>query len=156
MAQWSCYSWDESSHGLYGHCAENPIYVFPEIKLRGLDPICSWAVHFLCMVRQWYVPGMFMVYTWSVHGMCNSAWYVLLVSAWFVHGVCVVCLWFVKVHGWVHDMCMVCAGSVQGLCRAVVGKHPDLLVGPPTLTVFPTNDRNVEISQFFAKNFETV
>ncbi len=38
--------------------------------------------------------------------------------------------------------------------RAVVGKHPDLLVGPPTATVFPTNDRNFEISQFFAKNFE--
>jgi hypothetical protein len=30
--------------------------------------------------------------------------------------VCMVCLWFVKVHGWVHVMCMVCAGSVQCLC----------------------------------------
>jgi hypothetical protein len=39
---------------------------------------------------------------------------------------------------------------------AVVGKHPDLLVGPPTATVFPTNHRNFEISQFFAKNFEKV
>jgi hypothetical protein len=32
---------------------------------------------------------------------------------------------------------------------AVVGKHPDLMVGQPTSTVFPTNDRNFEISQFF-------
>ncbi len=38
----------------------------------------------------------------------------------------------------------------------VLGKHPDLMVGPPTATVFPTNDRKFEISQFFAKNFETV
>jgi hypothetical protein len=38
--------------------------------------------------------------------------------------------------------------------RTVVGKHPDLMVGQPTWTVFPTNDRNFEISQFFAKNFE--
>ena len=38
----------------------------------------------------------------------------------------------------------------------VLGKHPDLLVGPPTATVFLTNDRKFEISQFFAKNFETV
>ncbi len=40
--------------------------------------------------------------------------------------------------------------------KTVVGKHPDLLVGPPTATVFPTNDQNFEISQFFAKNFEKV
>ncbi len=39
---------------------------------------------------------------------------------------------------------------------AVVGKHPDLMVGQPTSTVFPTNDRIFEISQFFAKNFEKV
>ena len=39
---------------------------------------------------------------------------------------------------------------------AVVGKHPDLMVGHPTSTVFPTKDRNFEISQFFAKNFEKV
>ncbi len=38
----------------------------------------------------------------------------------------------------------------------VVGKHPDLLVGPPTSTVFPTNDRNFERSQFFEKNFEKI
>jgi hypothetical protein len=37
-----------------------------------------------------------------------------------------------------------------------LGKHPDLLVGPPTATVFPTNDRKFKISQFFAKNFEAV
>jgi hypothetical protein len=37
----------------------------------------------------------------------------------------------------------------------VLGKHPDLMVGPPTATVFPTNDRKFEISQFFATNFET-
>ena len=30
-----------------------------------------------------------------------------------------------------------------------VGKHPDLLVGLPTSTVFQTNDRNFERSQFF-------
>ncbi len=40
--------------------------------------------------------------------------------------------------------------------QAVVGKHPDLMVGQPTSTVFPTNDRIFEISQFFAKNFEKV
>jgi hypothetical protein len=39
---------------------------------------------------------------------------------------------------------------------AVVGKHPDLLVGPPTSTVFPTNDRNFERSQFFEKIFEKI
>ncbi len=39
---------------------------------------------------------------------------------------------------------------------AVVGKHPDLLVGPPTATVFPTNDRNFERSQFFEKIFEKI
>jgi hypothetical protein len=39
---------------------------------------------------------------------------------------------------------------------AVVGKHPDLLVGPPTATVFPTNDRYFERSQFFEKIFEKI
>jgi hypothetical protein len=47
-------------------------------------------------------------------------------------------------------------GVLLNLAEAVVGKHPDLLVGPPTSTVFPTNDRKFIISQFFAKNFETV
>ncbi len=40
--------------------------------------------------------------------------------------------------------------------EAVLGKHPDLLVGPLTATVFPTNDRKYKISQFFAKNFEKI
>jgi len=40
--------------------------------------------------------------------------------------------------------------------RTEVGKHPDLLVGPPTSTVFPTNDRNFERSQFFEKIFEKI
>jgi hypothetical protein len=40
--------------------------------------------------------------------------------------------------------------------RAVVGKHPDLLVGQPTSTEFPTNDRNFERSQFFEKIFEKI
>jgi hypothetical protein len=39
---------------------------------------------------------------------------------------------------------------------SVVCKHPDLMVGPPTSTIIPTNDRNFEISQFLAKNFEKV
>ena len=39
---------------------------------------------------------------------------------------------------------------------AVVGKHPDLMVGPPTSTIIPTKDRKFEISQFFAKNFERI
>ncbi len=42
----------------------------------------------------------------------------------------------------------------QSVYHPVVGKHPDLLVGPPTSTVFPTNDRNFERSQFFEKIFE--
>jgi hypothetical protein len=42
------------------------------------------------------------------------------------------------------------------LSSPVVGKHPDLLVGPPTSTVFPTNDRNFERSQFFEKIFEKI
>ncbi len=29
---------------------------------------------------------------------------------------------------------------------AVMGKHPDLMVGPPTPTIFPTIGRNFEIS----------
>jgi hypothetical protein len=33
---------------------------------------------------------------------------------------------------------------------------PDLMVGPPTSTVFPTNDRKFEISQFFRKKFEKI
>ncbi len=37
-----------------------------------------------------------------------------------------------------------------------VGKHPDLMVGLPTSTVFPTNDRKFEISQFFRKKFEKI
>ncbi len=37
-----------------------------------------------------------------------------------------------------------------------VGKHPDLMVGPPTSTVFPTNDRKFEISQLFRKKFEKI
>jgi hypothetical protein len=42
-------------------------------------------------------------------------------------------------------------------CREpVMGKHPDLMVGPPTSTVFPTNDRNFERSQFFEKIFEKI
>jgi hypothetical protein len=38
----------------------------------------------------------------------------------------------------------------------VVGKHPDLMVGHPTSTVFPTNDRNFKRSQFFEKIFEKI
>jgi hypothetical protein len=38
----------------------------------------------------------------------------------------------------------------------VMGKHPDLMVGPPTPTIFPTNDRNFERSQFFEKIFEKI
>ncbi len=30
-------------------------------------------------------------------------------------------------------------------CETVMGKHPDLMVGLPTSTVFPTNDRKFEI-----------
>ncbi len=37
-----------------------------------------------------------------------------------------------------------------------MGKHPDLMVGPPTPTIFLTIGRNYEISFFFAKNFEKV
>jgi hypothetical protein len=37
-----------------------------------------------------------------------------------------------------------------------VGKHPDLLVGPPTATVFPTNDRKYKKLQFFEKIFEKI
>jgi hypothetical protein len=40
--------------------------------------------------------------------------------------------------------------------EAGMGKHPDLMVDPPTSTIILTNDRNFEISQFFAKNFEKV
>jgi hypothetical protein len=31
-----------------------------------------------------------------------------------------------------------------------------VMVGPPTATVFPTNDRKFEISQFFRKKFEKI
>jgi hypothetical protein len=44
----------------------------------------------------------------------------------------------------------------QAACEADVGKHPDLMVGLPTSTVFPTNDRKFEISQFFRKKFEKI
>jgi hypothetical protein len=40
--------------------------------------------------------------------------------------------------------------------QAEVGKHPDLMVGPPTATVFPTNDRKYKKSQFFEKIFEKI
>ncbi len=40
--------------------------------------------------------------------------------------------------------------------KAVMGKHPDLMVGPPTSTVFPTNDQNFERLQFFEKIFEKI
>jgi hypothetical protein len=40
--------------------------------------------------------------------------------------------------------------------KAEVGKHPDLMVGPPTATVFPTNDRKYKKSQFFEKIFEKI
>ncbi len=43
-----------------------------------------------------------------------------------------------------------------GGAAAVVGKHPDLLVGPPTSTVFPTNDQKLKKSQFFEKFFEKI
>jgi hypothetical protein len=33
-----------------------------------------------------------------------------------------------------------------GDLRTVMGKHPDLMVGPPTPTIFPTIGRNFEIS----------
>jgi hypothetical protein len=38
----------------------------------------------------------------------------------------------------------------------VMGKHPDLMVGLPTSTVFPTNDRKFEISQFFRQKIEKI
>ena len=40
--------------------------------------------------------------------------------------------------------------------QSVMGKHPDLMVGLPTSTVFPTNDRKFEISQFFRKKFKNI
>ena len=48
------------------------------------------------------------------------------------------------------------SADISATWQPVVGKHPDLMVGYPTSTVFPTKDRNFEISQFFAKNFEKV
>jgi hypothetical protein len=47
-------------------------------------------------------------------------------------------------------------GRRLAIYRPEVGKHPDLMVGPPTSTVFPTNDRKFEISQFFRKKFEKI
>ncbi len=46
--------------------------------------------------------------------------------------------------------------DILPLDKAVVGKHPDLMVGQPTSTVFPTNDRIFEISQFCEKFFEKI
>ena len=46
--------------------------------------------------------------------------------------------------------------AICGKADPEVGKHPDLMVGPPTSTVFPTNDRNFERSQFFEKIFEKI
>jgi hypothetical protein len=58
---------------------------------------------------------------------------------------------------WVGDDFFISHGQEGGGERELVlGKHPDLMVGPPTATVYPTNDRKFEILQFFAKNFETV
>ena len=47
-------------------------------------------------------------------------------------------------------------GQEGGGRELVLGKHTDLMVGPPTATVFPTNDRNFERSQFFEKFFEKI
>ncbi len=41
--------------------------------------------------------------------------------------------------------------GIGGGMTSEVGKHPDLLVGPPTSPVFPTNDRKYKKSQFFEK-----
>ncbi len=49
-----------------------------------------------------------------------------------------------------------CTYVILSVLDSVVGKHPDLMVGQRTSTVFPTNDRIFEISQFLAKNFEKV
>ena len=57
---------------------------------------------------------------------------------------------------WVGDDFFISHGQEGRGRELVMGKHPDLMVGPPTATVFPTNDRKFEISQFFAKNFETI
>jgi hypothetical protein len=46
--------------------------------------------------------------------------------------------------------------ALSPVLGSVMGKHPDLMVGPPTSTVFPTNDRNFERSQFFEKIFEKI
>ncbi len=44
----------------------------------------------------------------------------------------------------------------SNVSAAEVGTHPDLWVGPPTATVFPTNDRKYKKSQFFEKFFEKI
>ncbi len=54
-----------------------------------------------------------------------------------------------------------CLGGGEGVgsdesLQAELGKHPDLLVGPPTATVFPTNDRKSKKPQFFEKIFEKI
>jgi hypothetical protein len=46
--------------------------------------------------------------------------------------------------------------DLKMMLPSVMGKHPDLMVGPPTPTIFPTNDRNFERSQFFEKIFEKI
>jgi hypothetical protein len=40
----------------------------------------------------------------------------------------------------------------EAMMDAVLGKHPDISVGPPTGTVFPTNDRKYK-NRNFSKNF---
>ena len=59
--------------------------------------------------------------------------------------------------GWnVGDYFFISHGQEGRGRELVMGKHPDLMVGPPTATVFPTNDRKFEISQFFRKKFEKI
>ena len=60
---------------------------------------------------------------------------------------------------WVGDDFFISHGQEGGGGRELVlGKHPDLMVGPPTATVFPTNDRKFEIyhnfSQKISKRFK--
>jgi hypothetical protein len=43
----------EEREGLALHCFENPIYVFPEIKLRGFVP--NYYIHL--SVSNLYIPG---------------------------------------------------------------------------------------------------
>ena len=51
---------------------------------------------------------------------------------------------------------LILSAEKESMLPAVMGKHPDLMVGLPTSTVFPTNDRKFEISQFFRKKFEKI